>query len=118
MTQAMEAYHEVVVSDQYEELERLRDKARIDEAYILRAVGLKNLEIGIEIGIKRGIEKAKNKWKDLLTNSINSCEDSDPEKAELQTLLGCSFFSAEINFHYSLVLVALLHSKAHFQPLL
>ena len=94
MTQAIEAYHKVVVSDEFRELERLREKARFDEAAILGAISRENQQIGeqrgITIGEQRGIAIGEQNINDKIFNKMVGLNDDDPLKAVLQSLLSQS----------------------------
>jgi predicted transposase/invertase (TIGR01784 family) len=73
MTQAINAYHSVVVSPEFKEYERLRAKARHDEAQALR-----NAE---RRGETRGEQAEREKWQSVVA-------EKDALIAELQAQLG------------------------------
>ena len=55
MEQAINAYYTITASSEFREIERLREKARNDEAQALHHAKLE----GIQEGIQRGVEKGK-----------------------------------------------------------
>lgn len=57
MNQALNAYDAITVSPEFREMERLRAKARHDEAQALYHAEQKGIEKGIKRGIEKGIEK-------------------------------------------------------------
>jgi hypothetical protein len=69
MGKAIEAYRHVAASPEYRELERMRSKARHDEAQ-----ALKNAE-------RRGAENERGKWQEIVA-------DKDALIAELRARLG------------------------------
>ena len=69
MSEAVVAFRHVAASDEFREIERMRSKARHDEAQ-----ALKNAEM-------RGEERADAKWQDVVA-------DKDAEIARLRAQLG------------------------------
>jgi len=72
MKQAIGAYRSVSASPEFRELERMRSKARHDEAQ-----AIKNAE---ERGEERGKKRADEKWQEVVA-------DKDAEINRLRTLL-------------------------------
>jgi hypothetical protein len=73
MTQAINAYHSVVVSPEFKEYERLRSRARHDEAQALKSAERR--------GEQRGEERANEKWQGVATEN----EQLRAQIAELQS---------------------------------
>jgi predicted transposase/invertase (TIGR01784 family) len=70
MKQAINAYHSVVVSPEFKEFERLRDKARHDEAQALR-----NAE-------RRGEQAEREKWQGVIADKDAALADKDAALAD------------------------------------
>ena len=61
MEQAISAYYSITASEEFREIERMREKARHDEAQALHNAEQKGMQKGIQKGIsERNIEIAKN----------------------------------------------------------
>ena len=52
MSEAINAYYSVANSSEYREIEKLRDKARHDEAQALRSAEQRGVQEGIKQGVK------------------------------------------------------------------
>ncbi len=59
MNQALDAYDTITVSPEFREIERLREKARHDEAQALYHAEQKGIKRGIERGIEKGRQEEK-----------------------------------------------------------
>ena len=57
MDQAINVYYTVTASPEFREIERLRDKARHDEAQALYHAEQKGIQKGIQQGVQQGIQK-------------------------------------------------------------
>ena len=57
MDQAINAYYTITASPEFREIERLREKARHDEAQALHHAEQKGIQKGIQQGIQQGIQK-------------------------------------------------------------
>ena len=57
MEQAINAYYTITASPEFREIERLREKARHDEAQALHQAEQKGIQKGIQQGIHQGIQK-------------------------------------------------------------
>lgn len=55
MSEAINAYYSVANSSEYREIEKLRDKARHDEAQALRSAEQRGVQQGIKQGVKQGV---------------------------------------------------------------
>lgn len=54
MNQAINAYYAITASSEFREVERLREKARHDEAQVLYHAEQKGIQKGIQRGIQQG----------------------------------------------------------------
>ena len=72
MNQAIEAYRQVTATDEFKELERLRDKALHNEAAALR----------------HAREEEREKWQDIIFEKDVENEELRKKIAELQAKLG------------------------------
>ena len=79
MKQAIEAYRHVSASPEFREIERLRSKARHDEAQ-----ALKNAE---KRGEERGEERANKKWESLVADSKAALADTEAALADSKAAL-------------------------------
>ena len=75
MTEAIVAYRHVATSPELREIERMRSKARHDEAQ-----ALKNAE-------RRGAENEREKWQSALADKDAALADKDALIAKLQAKL-------------------------------
>ena len=75
MNQALEAYRHVAASDEFKVLERMRSKARHDEAQ-----ALKNAE-------RRGEVRANEKWQEVVAGKDALIADKDVLIASRDTLI-------------------------------
>jgi len=57
MEQVIEAYRSVSASDEFKEIERLRSKARHDEASALNNAERKGLQKGLQKGLLKGLQE-------------------------------------------------------------
>ena len=57
MEQAISAYYSITASEEFREIERMREKARHDEAQALHNAEQKGLQKGMQEGIQKGIKK-------------------------------------------------------------
>ena len=84
MSQNLQAYRHVAVSDEFKEKERMWAKVRHDEAQ-----AISNAE---KRGEKRGARKRDNHWQDVVANKDQRWQDvvanKDAENAKLQAQLG------------------------------
>ena len=69
MSEAIKAYYSVTASEEFREVERLREKARHDEAQALYHAEQKGIEQGIELGIDQGVVKGQ---KQLILNLVKT----------------------------------------------
>ena len=76
MNEALQAYRHVAASPEFLEIERMRSKARHDEAQ-----ALKNAE-------KRGEEREREKLQDVIAEKNAALADKDAQIAELEEKLG------------------------------
>jgi predicted transposase/invertase (TIGR01784 family) len=79
MSQAVAAYRQVSTSPEFREYERIRQKARHDEAQIVR-----NAE---QRGEERGEKRAEIKWQGVVADKDAVIADKDAEIAEQATLI-------------------------------
>ena len=57
MEQAISAYYSITASEEFREIERMREKARHDEAQALHNAEQKGLQKGMQEGMQKGIQK-------------------------------------------------------------
>ena len=57
MNQAIDAYYSISSSSEFREVERLRAKARHDEAQALQNATQKGIQMGIQQGIQQGVQQ-------------------------------------------------------------
>ena len=60
MEQAISAYYSITASAEFREIERLREKARHDEAQALYNAEQKGLQKGIQKGMQKGMQQGKS----------------------------------------------------------
>jgi flagellar biosynthesis/type III secretory pathway protein FliH len=99
MEQAIGAYRTITATADFKELERLRERARHDEASALENAWQKGekagIERGIEKGIKKGMEKGikkgakeeRAKWQGVVAGTKAALADKDAEISRLRALL-------------------------------
>ena len=59
MEQAISAYYSITASAEFREIERLREKARHDEAQALQNAEQKGIQKGIQQGMQQGMQQGK-----------------------------------------------------------
>jgi predicted transposase/invertase (TIGR01784 family) len=95
MKEAVKAYRSVTVSTAFKEIERMKTKARFDEAQALHNATQKGMKLGLEEGIELGIEQGleqgleqgrqqgaeeeRQKWQELI-EKINAERQEENEK--------------------------------------
>ena len=84
MAQAIGAYRQVVVTDEFKQLERMREDARHHEA---SALGHARREGKIE-GKIEGFREADEKWQGIVTEQVSEIDDLRAQLAELRAQLG------------------------------
>ena len=57
MEQAISAYYSITASEEFREIERMREKARHDEAQALHNAEQKGIQKGMQEGIQKGISE-------------------------------------------------------------
>ena len=77
MNQAIEAYRSVAASPEFREMERMRSKARHDEAQ-----AIENAE---KRGEKRGADNSDRKWKPIVAQRDKALADAEAERQRLQS---------------------------------
>ena len=75
MTQAIEAYRAITATDRFREIERMRDKARHDEAQALLHAR------------ETAIEETNAKWQSVVTDKDAALAEQAAEIARLRALL-------------------------------
>jgi predicted transposase/invertase (TIGR01784 family) len=80
MEQAIGAYRSITATSDFKELERLRERARHDEATALDHAWRKGKQAGMERGITKGAKKERTKWQGVVAGK-------DAEIARLRALL-------------------------------
>jgi len=83
MKQAIEAYRHVSATDEFREIERMRSRARHNEA---SALGNARRE-GMAQGITLGAEQERSKWEIVVANKYAALEDKDAEIARIRAML-------------------------------
>ena len=61
MEQAISAYYSITASEEFREIERMREKARHDEAQALYNAEQKGIQKGMQEGIQKGIQEGRQK---------------------------------------------------------
>jgi hypothetical protein len=80
MQEAIGAYRSITATSEFREMERLRSKARHDEAQALYHAETIGEERGIRIGEQRGEKREREKWQGVVA-------DKDAEIAKLRAML-------------------------------
>ena len=57
MEQAISAYYSITASEEFREIERMREKARHDEAQALHNAEQKGIQKGMQEGMRKGIQE-------------------------------------------------------------
>jgi len=82
MKQAIEAYHSITATPEFREIERLRSKARHDEAQALRKARQEATKIATKI--------EREKWQNIVADKDAKLADKDVIIANLRSRLGKS----------------------------
>ena len=60
------AYHRITAATEFRELERLRSKARHDEAQALYHAQQQGMQQGMQQGIQQGMQQEREKWQTVV----------------------------------------------------
>ena len=78
------AYHRITAASEFRELERLRSKARHDEAQALYHAQQQGIQQGMQQGIQQGMQQEREKWQTVVADKDARLADRDAQNEQLR----------------------------------